>query len=497
MAIPSPPASPAPSPTKRLPSQTTIRTVLFVGFGTILALSVGVGIVVEVGFDRIEREIDRGTQAFIETERDVATVRDCVLEAGIYLRDMLLSTEPDTDAFYLAEVRRSQAASAEAFARINGRGVHVGSTDIEEYEREVQAYWEEIEPVLSLAQTKTTTDPIRVLRERLVAKRELLLQIAAQLQHTSQTRFQAQQRGVAGLRASLQRRIWLVAVASLLLLLAVAVVVTVYSDRLERRLREQLARNAQSSRDLHRLSAQLVGAQEAERRIISRELHDEVGQALTAVKMHLGAVLRATGPGQREEVDQARSITDNALQSVRQLARLLRPPMLDDIGLPATLRWYLDGFSDRSGIETECECGDDFERPAAEVEVCLYRIVQEATTNVARHAGATRCKVTLERVQGSTVLTVQDDGRGFDPEREGHEPGSGVGILGIRERVSGLQGVFALESGPGRGTHLRVEIPHLLTPMPSEADVEVRVNEGVETRNETPGVDRDVAHPAG
>ncbi len=454
------PAHPAPSDSHSV-AQTTLRTALFLGFGAILALSVGVGVLADVGFERIEREIDRGTQAFIETERDLAVVRDGVLEAAVYVRDLLLSAEPDRAAFYRSQIQQSRAMSQAAFVRIHARVSHVGSEDVEEFEREVTEYWSAIDPVLALAPIDASADPLRLIRERLVPRRELILQIARQLQHTSQIRFQEQQRDVTGLRANLQRRIWLIGILSLVLCLAVAAIVTVYSGRLERRLREQLARNTQYAEDLHRLSAQLVGAQEAERRLISRELHDEIGQALTAVKMHLGAVLRTAAPERRGEIEQARLIADNALQSVRQLARLLRPPMLDDMGLAETVRWYLDGFSERTGIETEFDCQDEVGPLAADEELCLYRIVQEATTNVARHAEARSCRVSLDRLSDTVVLRVEDDGKGIASKPADREIGNGVGLLGIRERVAAFHGEFALDSSSGGGTRLRVELPYL------------------------------------
>jgi signal transduction histidine kinase len=136
--------------------------------------------------------------------------------------------------------------------------------------------------------------------------------------------------------------------------------------------------------------------------------------------------------------------------------------MLDDLGLPDTLNWYLRGFSKRTGIRGELIHQRMEERLAPEVEVCGYRIVQEALTNVARHAQASLCRLYLQRLPYTLLITVEDNGRGFDPRRlETANPRRGLGLVGIRERASGLGGTFRLESSPGRGTRLSVELPVL------------------------------------
>jgi signal transduction histidine kinase len=246
-----------------------------------------------------------------------------------------------------------------------------------------------------------------------------------------------------------------------MLSLVVGAFVSAHVSRLERRLRSELTANAENTAQLHRLSARLVRAQEDERRLIARELHDEVGQALTAVKMQLAMARRSVPDAQARAIDEARTITDAALQSARQISRLLHPPMLEDTGLAATLDWYLKGFSERTGIPVDFVHSGMEERPAAEVETCLFRVVQEATTNIARHAGATSCRVYLQRLPASVALTVEDNGAGFEPGSARRRELEGVGLLGIEERVTDARGTFRIESAPGRGTRITVELPAL------------------------------------
>jgi signal transduction histidine kinase/AmiR/NasT family two-component response regulator len=218
-------------------------------------------------------------------------------------------------------------------------------------------------------------------------------------------------------------------------------------------------------RDLQSLSAQLINAQEAERKRISRELHDEMGQALTAMSINLAAIekelLPELSPMIRERLAETSSLADQTLEQVRELSLDLRPSMLDDLGLLPTLRWYVNRYAKRLDIEVEFEAIDFEERLAAEVETALYRVVQEALTNAARHAQANRVRIRLEREESTVAGLIEDDGQGFNVEEvAGRETSErGAGLLGIRERVASLGGRFRIQSRPGQGTRLSLEIP--------------------------------------
>jgi signal transduction histidine kinase len=133
--------------------------------------------------------------------------------------------------------------------------------------------------------------------------------------------------------------------------------------------------------------------------------------------------------------------------------------MLEDAGLAATLDWFLKGFSERTGLPVEFVHSGMDERAAPEVETCLFRVVQEATTNISRHSGATSCRVYLQRLPASVALTVEDNGTGFEPGSARQLEATGLGLLGIQERVTDARGTFRIESAPGRGTRITVELP--------------------------------------
>jgi signal transduction histidine kinase len=248
---------------------------------------------------------------------------------------------------------------------------------------------------------------------------------------------------------------------------AIAALATLYSARLEKRLRSQLQQDAMKTRALQDLSIKIIRAQEDERRRIARELHDEVGQALTAIKVQLSVAERALDVGEAAAgpLRDVHAITEGALHSVRDLSRLLHPAVLDDLGLPEAVDTYLREFSRRFGIKAELRIEGMAARLAPDIEVAAYRMIQEALTNVARHARATRCQVLLQRSDDRFEVIVRDDGEGFPVSRlNSPDRGGGVGLIGMRERALQLAGMVSIDSTPGAGTVLRILLPARSSP---------------------------------
>jgi signal transduction histidine kinase len=221
---------------------------------------------------------------------------------------------------------------------------------------------------------------------------------------------------------------------------------------------------------LGELLHQVVGAQEAERQRIARELHDATGQSLTAISLGLRGVenylVQATPADDPRvlihQVKELRSFGQNALGELRNLISDLRPPQLDDLGLAAALRWYIQGYEQRRGIAMQFQVEGDDSRLPAEYRTVLFRIAQEALTNIAKHAQAAHAEVCLFVGPQEAQLDVHDDGCGFDPQlaaRLETERQGGWGLVGIRERALLLGGQCQIETAPGKGTHLRVIVP--------------------------------------
>jgi signal transduction histidine kinase len=255
------------------------------------------------------------------------------------------------------------------------------------------------------------------------------------------------------LRASLSGSLAIALAAGLLLVLASMA----YILRLERQTRGRYRELAQSRHELERLSARLVDAQEAERRAISRELHDEVGQSLGALLVDLGRLstnLPADTVHLREQLDHMKSVAERTVGTVRDIALLLRPSMLDDLGLAAALEWQGREVSRRSEMEVAVEPENISEELPDEYKICIYRLVQEALHNAVRHSQARNAKVRVFTSGTGIAVEVSDDGRGFDPRRS-----RGLGILGMEERVKRLGGSLTVKSAPGQGTLLSAELP--------------------------------------
>jgi signal transduction histidine kinase len=210
------------------------------------------------------------------------------------------------------------------------------------------------------------------------------------------------------------------------------------------------------------LSQQLMEAQEAERRHLARELHDEIGQALTAVKINLQAVQRALGESAAQpRLEESVTIVDRALQQVRNLSLDLRPSLLDDLGLVAALRWYVDRLAQRTGFVAEFVADPPGIRAPANLETACFRVAQEALTNVVRHARAHHVRVELLQHDTELHLLVRDDGIGFEvaAARQRAARGGSLGLLGMQERVLLIRGRIDIQSVPGQGTEIRIRLP--------------------------------------
>jgi len=212
---------------------------------------------------------------------------------------------------------------------------------------------------------------------------------------------------------------------------------------------------------LRLLSGRLMTLQDEERRRIARELHDGLGQELVALKMMLNGVLQQESSKLKNQAAiEATSLIDRAMQQVRTMSHLLHPPLLDDVGLLSALQWYLDGLTKRSGIATELDVQPpDFPRLSSELETAIFRIIQEALTNVFRHSEAKKGWVTLKHQETEVIVTVRDDGKGLQEQVVDLKPGSiGVGIGGMRQRTQELGGVLRLANAHP-GTIVEVVIP--------------------------------------
>lgn len=236
----------------------------------------------------------------------------------------------------------------------------------------------------------------------------------------------------------------------------------------ERTHSEMLLRSARQQEQLRRLSRQILSAQEDERRRISRELHDVIAQTLTGINLRLATLRKEAGLNTRtleRNIDLTQKLVERSVERVHQFARELRPAVLDDLGLIPALHAFLKQFTTESGVKSRLVGITGLDRLGPDHRTVLYRVAQEALTNIARHARATHASITLERSGRRIRMRVVDDGRSFDVDRVLHSSaGSHLGLLGMRERVEMVGGVFLITSAAGTGTVVEALIPFERTP---------------------------------
>ena len=212
--------------------------------------------------------------------------------------------------------------------------------------------------------------------------------------------------------------------------------------------------------EVQKLSSQAISAQEEERKRVARELHDETAQSLTSLLVRLRIAEKAGSVEEiRAAIAEVRELTARTLEEVRKLALELRPSALDDLGLVPALQWYTKQYAERHGVVVDFRSVGLDERLPAEMELVLYRVIQEALTNVAKHAQAQRVEVMLQRQGGVIRASVQDDGRGFDAAAMLQSRERGLGLFGMQERLALVGGHFHVESAIRQGTRIDAEVP--------------------------------------
>ncbi len=441
----------------------TIRGALIAGFAIVFGLWVLSGYELVRRLRDVEQRTAAEHQAALRGERVLSQVRTNVLLGSIYLRDALIDNRLAARDDYRAELNEIRG---EVARMLPAYLVEVTSDAEREHWAQLQAeldeYWKSRELVFAPDTPLSTSEAAAVLRRRVVPSRNTILQIVdriSALQRLAQSRHEAE---VSLLYAELRNRLLLIGAIAIVVGVFVALLATRHVGHLQRQIEAQRAAERQTRRDLERLSDRLVTVQEQERRSLARELHDEVGQALTAIKMDVTVALRSVNDDAKaaSALEDARTIVENTLQAVRDLSQLLHPSMLDDFGLPETLTSYLRSFSKRTGVRTQLTQQGMAQRLPPAIEVCVYRITQEALTNVARHSGARNAVVTLACGDEFLTLTVEDDGRGID--ERGRGPATlphGLGLIGMRERAQALGGTFAIGRGVQSGTRVVVRLP--------------------------------------
>jgi signal transduction histidine kinase len=434
------------------------RPLLVSSFGVMLA----VVIISAVAFDRQTQatfaEINRIHQEYQESDRLLLQVLSSTNEIAILVRDYLLETAHNESLRQeIADLDRSIDSTLSELHQRPGLS-SIAALDL--LKEHLSAFRKSMEPVFDWTPQERAQRGTTFLRRNVMPFRKNVLSVSRDLQTLVSGNMSEQRKARSKLQDD-SRHFFL---RTVILTVSCAALFAAFSIRrlstLERHAASLQLKTEQDSRRMRHLSQKLVRAQEQERRSLSRELHDEIGQMLTGIQMEFNNLrtFRATDAKMFDEhFESGTTLIERTLSAVRDMARGLRPSMLDDFGLPPALEWQAREFSRRSGIPVHVQIDGILDDLSEEVRTCLFRVAQETITNCARHSEATEVRITVNRGPAMIVLTVQDNGKGFDVYQ--HPKGGGLGLLGIQERVRELAGNVSILSQPNTGTLLRVEIP--------------------------------------
>ncbi|MBZ5636832.1 MAG: MCP four helix bundle domain-containing protein [Acidobacteriia bacterium] len=434
------------------------RLLLFAGFGGLLA------IIALSGFDALHvlsqfrKEDDEIRHQFLFRNRVLNNIRAEVYLSGTYVRDYLLEPDPERASGFgasLEDVRRRMETELSSYA---GQLEPVESGQYGALQTELAQYWAVLEPILKWDARKRQAQGYAFLRDDVFPRRTAMLEVAGRIADINEQQLNAGNVRASGLLQKFQTRLVMTLFAALALGLGMAAFSTRKILQLEAHALARYQEVEEARKQLTHLSARLVEAQETERRSLSRELHDEVGQSLSAVLVELRNLLAGLGSRPEEQIrsqaEVIKGLVEGSIRSVRNMALLLRPSMLDDLGLIPALKWQAREVSKRTAMEVSVATELASEDLPDEYKTCIYRVVQEALHNCSRHSNASTVRVRVQQKPDVLLLSIQDDGRGFDVHQS-----KGLGLLGIEERVAQLGGTCHVHSGPGIGTILTVELP--------------------------------------
>jgi signal transduction histidine kinase len=398
--------------------------------------------------DRVRDDDRRMRQAFIDRLGELEQIRSQIYLSGTYVRDFLLSPDAggaEQQRARLSGIEQETRALLERYSRLQDGEEQDTLRALQE---EIATYWELMHTTFNWSQEERDQLRYSFFYEQLVPRRTTMLQIADQIGSINHRGLARAEERFALSQGNLR---WSL-IATFALTLLGGTGLALMTGALTLRLENQLEKRGQ---DLQELSARLLRTQEEERRMLARELHDEVGQSLSAIMMEAGTAELTQDPAEaRERLRAIGALAGKTLHGVRDLALLLRPSMLDDFGLVPALNWHAREVTKRTGLAVRVSAGDDCDELPDEHKTCIYRLVQEALLNATRHAGARELHVTVNRIGSRVQFSVHDDGAGFDKRRV-----RGLGLLGMEERVRRLGGELKIETSPGRGTAILAELP--------------------------------------
>jgi signal transduction histidine kinase len=432
--------------------------VLAIGFGILVVLIAVLGFGAIRRADTIYAEVQNAQESYLQTEAFRRGIVTDLYLADILVRDYLLDPSSLNVQSHRQELLNTRDSLQQ---RLDHLSELVGETDsprLARLQEEVEGYWDSLDPIFDWTPQEKSQQSSEFLRRKVLPRRQAVVNLAREMARINDENLSRARQRLQASQLVLHTFLLRMMAFTLGLGIIVAILTTRRVSVLERKHDEQRKQIEETQNNLRRLSRRLVQAQELERRALSRELHDEVGQMMTALGMELGhleTLRNGNIESFRHRIEEAKRLNADAMRAIRDLAMGLRPSMLDDLGIEAALQWQGREFSRHTGVPATVRVDGSLDHLSDSQRTCIYRVVQEALTNCARHAKAKHVLVSLRADAHGVVVIVQDDGIGFNPAAS---PG-GLGLLGMQERVQELDGKVSLISKRNNGTTIRVELP--------------------------------------
>jgi len=383
-------------------------------------------------------------------------LRSDIYRSATLVRDYMLERDNTRAENQRSELQRIRIRVEDSLSRYESGAPQEERKAIQGLKQHAESYWSSLTPPLDWNRRARTGQGEFFLRDTIVPMRDELVQFVKQINELDERALNMAEERIQLVQTRFQSRVNVLSILGLVLGSLLAIIVIRHVQRLSTEAATSFDEVLVAREDLRRLSDRLVSIQEEERRALSRELHDDLGQTMSAMLIELRKLESVVKDrsGHENEWASVRRMAEENVAKVRNMALLLRPAMLDELGLVPALRWQAREVARRTGLKVKL-IADELNDDLPELNrTCIYRVVQEALNNCVKHAKATEVRVVIHRDGEGLAVSVQDNGVGFDPEHN-----KGLGLLGMMERVSGLGGRSHVDSKPGRGTLLSTYFP--------------------------------------
>jgi signal transduction histidine kinase len=370
-------------------------------------------------------------------------------------RDYLLNPLSNRGETLTTALTPLQADSSRLLEELSGLSPENGA--LASLREAVGAFWALLERIPAATQGLSSLARYEFVQREVVPRRNATGDVVREFGAMGQKALEESERAFRTSRRNATRRLMFLLGLSLVCGVLVSVFSVVHAERLERAASKHFSDVVAAKQELEQLSARLMQVQEEERTNLARELHDEIGQIVATLRLEINRIESAClRPEEvRERTARARALSEKTVQMIRNLTLMLRPSVLDDLGLGPALQWQADDFTRRTGIRVEFAEEELREDLPEAVRTCVYRVLQESLHNCEKHANASAVRIAVSERDSRLTLTIVDNGVGFEPDH----PRAGLGLVGMRERAQTLDGNLSLQSTPGKGTRVILQLP--------------------------------------